>query len=389
MKGDKLKGIDKAQHIYHNRPERAVELKKEGKKVLGYLCIYPVVELISTFDLVPYRIFGSIEEPITKADACLPNCVCPFLRSSLDLGLKGKYDFLDGVVMAHPCDVGEKLAHIWRTYMQPPYSFYIDTPHSTHDDAVQYHKAVLADCLKSLENLTGRKATAEGLKKVIGQYNRQRTLVRELYDLRKLNPPLITGVETLTVLKALMSIPVEEGNQLLGEVISEVKARRDRVAKSTRVMIWGSIIDDVAFIKMVEDLGADVVMDDMCVGSRFFFPDVEVTDDPLDGLARRYLLDLKCPRTFIESGIEKGVKDYPEDLEKRFGYIGNYVKDWNVQGVILYGLRFCDIHAYEVVPLRDYLTAKNVPSIYIEHDYTAGSLAPLTTRIQAFLETVG
>ena len=389
MSQHNLKGIAKSRHIYNDRSQRVQQLKAQGKKVLGYLCIYPVVEIISSFGLVPYRIFGSIEEPITKADACLPNCVCPFLRSTLDLGLKGKYDFLDGVVMAHPCEVAEKLAHIWRTYLHPPYSFYIDTPHATRESAIQYHKASLQDFQKSLEGYLEQKSSPDKLESAIKDYNAQRALVRQLYDLKKPDPPLISGVETLEVVESLMSIPVDEGNELLKEVINEIKNRKDGPVKGTRVFIWGSIIDNIAIVKLIEDLGANVVMDDTCVGSRFFFPDVELTADPLDGLARRYLVDLKCPRTFVESGIESGIKDYAEDLKIRFGYIGDYVKQWKASGAILYTLRFCDTHAYEVVPVKDYLRSLNIPSIYIEHDYNAASLAPLNTRIQAFLETIG
>jgi bzd-type benzoyl-CoA reductase N subunit len=389
MSEHNLKGIAKAQKIYSDRSQRVKELKVAGAQILGYMCIYPVVEIISSFDLVPYRIFGSIEEPITKADNCLPTCVCPFLRSALDLGLKGKYDFLDGVVMAHPCEVAEKLAHIWRTYMDPVYSFYIDTPHATREAAIEYHKESLKDFQKSLEVFLGKGASSEKLKKTIEDYNEQRALVRELYDLKKPDPPLISGVETIEVLESLMSIPVKEGNELIRDVIEEIKERRGGPAKGARVLIWGSIIDSIAVVKLIEDLGANVVMDDTCVGSRFFFPDVETTGDPLYKLPRRYLVDLKCPRTFIESGIEAGKKDYAEDLALRFGYLGDYVKQWNIKGVVLYALRFCDTHAYEVVSVKDYLSSLGIPSIYLEHDYSATSLSPLKTRVQAFLETLG
>ena len=39
---------------------------------------------------------------------------------------------------------------------------------------------------------------------------------------------------------------------------------------------------------LVESLDANVVMDDSCVGSRAYFTDVEITDDPMDGLVRPY-----------------------------------------------------------------------------------------------------
>jgi bzd-type benzoyl-CoA reductase N subunit len=383
------KGLTRVREIYQDRASRAKELKKEGKKVTGYLCIYPPLEILTAFDLVPYRILGNIREPITKADACLPTVVCPYIRSCLDLGLKGKYDFLDGVVMSHVCDVGEKSAHIWDIYLNPPYFYFIDTPHTTHKAAVTQHKELFKGFAKSLESFTGKKLTPEMLKEAIKTHNKQRALVRELYDLRKSSPPLISGTETLQVIIALMSLPVEEGNELLKQVINEVKERKDGPQKKrARLLIWGTIIDDIALVNMIENAGANVVMDDTCVGSRAYSSDVELTDDPLDGLAYHYLVELKCPRTFKEAVFGETRKNYMADLESRFGYVRDYAKEWNAKGVILQSVRYCDTHGYEVPGLKDYLDNIGLPSTYLEHDYTEAALAPLRTRTQAFLEVI-
>jgi len=103
MAAEASKGLAKAREVYQDRPRRVLELRTEGKKIVGYLCIYPVLEMMTALDIVPYRIFGDMREPITKADTYLPTVVCPFLRSCLDLGLKGSYDFLDGIITSHIC----------------------------------------------------------------------------------------------------------------------------------------------------------------------------------------------------------------------------------------------------------------------------------------------
>ncbi|MFC1900244.1 2-hydroxyacyl-CoA dehydratase subunit D [Chloroflexota bacterium] len=384
------KGLSGARKIYLERSKRAEELRKEGSRVIGYLCLYPVIELLTAFDLVPYRMFGDMKEPITKADTYLPTIVCPFLRSLLDLGLKGRYSFLDGVVMAHICDVGAQMQGLWNNFVGAPYSFFIDTPHTTHEASQRREKDEISDFQKSLETLTGKKISQEKLKEAIGEHNEQRALVRELYELRKPDPPLISGTEVLQTLVAVMSIPVEEGNQLLREVIDEVKERKEGPQKKrARLLIWGPVIHETPLIEMIESLDANVVMDDMCVGSRAYFEDVEITDDPLDGLAYHYLVDLKCPRTFREVDVGATSVEYQDDLENRYGYVGEYIKDWNVDGVILQSVRYCDTHGYEVPSVKDYLTGIGVPNIYIEHDNTEGSLAQLRTRIQGFLEVIG
>lgn len=383
-------GLNRVKEIYQDRAHRVKELKAEGKKVVGYLDIFPVLEMLTALDLVPYRILGDMGEPITKADTCLPTVVCPFLRSVMDLGLKGNYDFLDGVVMAHACEVAEKIAHIWRIYLNPPYAHFIDTPHTTHTAAQKQHKELLKDFKKTLESFTAKELSAGRLREAIKVHNQQRALVRELYDLRKPDPPLISGAETLQVMVALTSLPVEEGNELLRQVISEVKQRKDSPSKKpARLLVWGSIMDNIALIDMIEGVGANVVIDDTTMGSRAYFPEVELTDDPLDGLAYRYLVELKSPRTFRETVLsETNRKDYMTDLANRFGYLKDYAKEWNVNGVILQVLRYCDIHGYEVPGLRDYLDNVGLSNIYLEHDYSQAALAQLRTRVQAFLEVI-
>ena len=382
-------GLARVQELYQDRTLRVRELKADGKKIIGYLCIYPVTEIITALDLVPCRILGDMTEPITKADTYLPPVVCPFLRSCLDLGLKGKYDFLDGIVTSHICDVGSSLSGIWRFTVKTPFHYHIDTPHTTHDTALNQMKGIIKAFQAAMETFAGKNITEAKLESAIKTHNEQRALVRELYEMRKPDPPLITGAETLKTIRAIQSLPVDEGNILLREVIDEIKTRANKpIKKNARLLIWGSIIDDTPLIEMIESLDANVVMDDTCVGSRPFINDVEITSNPVDGLAKHYLEDIKCPRTFRTRDFFAVKKNYMDDLKERFSYLTDYAREWKVNGIILQSVRYCDTHGYEVPQLRDYLKDVGIPCIYLEHDYTVGALAPLKTRVQGFLEII-
>jgi benzoyl-CoA reductase/2-hydroxyglutaryl-CoA dehydratase subunit BcrC/BadD/HgdB len=390
MTAEKERGLGRARSIYRDRAKRARELKAEGNPIIGYFCLYAPLEMMSALDLVPYRILGTMSEPIRKADSCLPTIVCPFIRSSLDMGLTGKYDFLDGVVMCHGCEVGEKTAHIWRTYLKPPYFHFVDTPHTVHKAAQAQFRSQLESFQKSLESYTGRSLSPGRLQEAVRKHNEQRSLVVQLYDSRKSDPPLISGSDTMQVMVALAGLPVEEGIELLREVLQEIQVRKEKPQrKSARLLIWGSIIDNTALFDIAESAGAHVVIDDTCVGSRAHFPQVDPTLEPLEGLARRYLLEIKCPRTFREATFGEIRKDYiHKDLPGRFGYLSTYADEWKVDGAILETVRYCDIHGYEVPGLKDYLDHVGLRHIYVEHDYS-GALAQLRTRIQTFIEIIG
>jgi benzoyl-CoA reductase subunit C len=383
-----LTGLAKADAIYQDRTQRVLELQRDGKKIFGYLCIYPILEMLTAFDIVPFRLFGDISEPITRANNYLPTVVCPFLRSYLDLGLKGKYSFLDGIITSHVCDVGAGVPAIWNYAISTPYTYHIDTPHTLRESAQEFHRQLMDSLQASLEEYTGRKLDPARLVEAIERHNEQRALVREMYELKKPEPPLVSGAETIRVIKAVQSLPVEEGNTLLREVIAEAKGRRDGpVKKTSRLMIWGSILDNTSLVEMIESLDANVVMDDTCVGSRPFFNDVKLTANPLDGLASHYLNHIKCPRTF-QADYYAQQRDHVSDLKRRYGYLGDYARDWRVDGVIMEALKYCDTHGFEVPSLKDYFNEIGLPAIYLEHDYTLGIMSQLKTRVQGFLEII-
>ena len=52
-----------------------------------------------------------------------------------------------------------------------------------------------------MEQLTGNKVTSEDLKKEIISSNETRKLIHKLYDLRKADPPLISGLDILKVMQ--------------------------------------------------------------------------------------------------------------------------------------------------------------------------------------------
>ena len=115
-----MTAIGQLQELYAERGKRARQLHDSGKKVIGYFCCFVPDEIITAFDMVPYRIQGSQSAPIDQADACIEPMACPFARSCFNLALKGEYDFLDGFVAPHSCDTVERMYHIWRYYKPAP-----------------------------------------------------------------------------------------------------------------------------------------------------------------------------------------------------------------------------------------------------------------------------
>ncbi|HOG07233.1 MAG: 2-hydroxyacyl-CoA dehydratase family protein [Syntrophales bacterium] len=384
---DEHNGLARAERLYRDRALRARELKEGGARLMGYLCLYPPVELMTALGFVPFRVFGDRRQPVTEGNRVLMPAVCPFLRSLIDLGMKGQYAFLDGLVGAHICDVGSMSVHLWRDYVTAPaFVHFLDVPHTVHAPALDFFRTQIEILLKDLEGLSGRRLDGTALRAAITAHNRQRALLRDLYDLRRTVPPRLTGVEAQRAALAVTGLPVEEGNDLLAAVIAEVRQRPlPAPSGAPRLLVWGSVIDDTSLFELVAAAGAEVVTDDICVGTRAFSTDVETEGDPLTALARHYLADIRCPRTYRQAD-DAGGRPYREDLEARFGYLAPLIRDWRVDGVILQSVMYCDTHGYEIPAVRDYLNGLGVRNFYLEHDYSDGSRQQVRTRVEAFVE---
>ena len=81
-------GLAKAERYYREYGSRALELHRQGKGIMGYLSALGPVEIITAAGLVPVRLKGDVNEPITKADAHMETIVCPFVRNVFDAVLK-------------------------------------------------------------------------------------------------------------------------------------------------------------------------------------------------------------------------------------------------------------------------------------------------------------
>lgn len=384
MAEQQVNGLATAERYYREYGSRARELKASGKKIIGYLSALGPLEIMTAAGVVPIRLKGNVSEAITQGDAYMETIVCPFVRNVFDAAVKGKYDFLEGMVLPHQCDSIDRTDDVWADTLKLPYWHYLNVPHVTDDPSIDFMKDILRLLIASLEKLTGKKITDDAIAQAVKAHNENRQLMRDLYSLRKSDPPMISGTEMMKVLVAAMSLPVDESSALIKNVTEEVKARQKPAGgKAPRIMLIGDQIDDVAMMEAIEGTGARLVMDDLSVGSKMYWNDVDATPDPVQGIAERYLRKLKIPTTFVGTG-----DTYEQNLEERFGHMKRYIEEFKVDGAILFIYKYCDPYGFDVAPMKSFIESSGTPVLYIEDEYSTSSLARVKTRIEAFLEMI-
>ncbi len=376
-------GLATAEKHYFEYGSRARELRNSGRKIIGYLSALCPVEILTAAGVVPIRLKGNVSEAITKADAYMETMICPFVRNVFDTALKGKYEYLDGIVMPHQCDSIDRTFDVWSYSLGFLYWHFINYPHVTDDASIEFTNEILRIFIRSLEKFTGRSIPDQALADAVRAHNENRRAMRTLYDLRKEDVPLISGTEIMKVLVAAMSLPVDESTALIQSVTEEVKRRAPQSGhKAARIMLVGDQIDDIAIVRSIEEADAFLVTDDLSMGSKMYWGDVDATADPVQGITGRYLKKLKFPTTFIAGNT------YPETLEARFGHLSQQIKDFRVNGVILFIYKYCDPYGFEVPAMKSFIESSGTPVLYIEDEYSTSSLGRVKTRIEAFLEMI-
>ncbi|MDY7033118.1 MAG: 2-hydroxyacyl-CoA dehydratase [Thermodesulfobacteriota bacterium] len=362
------------------RHEYAREWKKRtGGKVVGYFCTYAPVEIFYAADILPVRIFGG-HKPSSLVEPHIYNVMyCPYCRDCLAQGLEGKYDYLDGIMIAQCCIHIRQTFWSWEKHIPVDYSYYLYMPHGTQSKGrYEYLKGELDRFKKSLENWIGRTITQEDLDRGIDICNTNRQQMKQVYDFRKQDDPSITGLESLEMVLASQLIDKREHSAALQGLLKELPQRELDRETGARLMMIGSETDDRIFFKMVEEnltLPATIVAEEHCTGSRDFWNEVVPQEDRLMAIAARYLDRPSCPS-----------KDWP--VRRRFDHISDLVKDFRVEGALLMQQKFCDPHELDIPALEEFFKNElDIPTYFLEFDIIVPE-GQFSTRVEAFLETM-
>ncbi|MEW6669471.1 MAG: 2-hydroxyacyl-CoA dehydratase [Thermodesulfobacteriota bacterium] len=373
--------FEQFKNQFENRHDYAREWKrKTGRKVVGYLCTYTPEEILYAADLLPVRILGGHEpQSPGTVEPYLFGMYCPFCRDCLAQGLKGRYDYLDGVVIAQSCIHLRQTFFSWRQRIPHEFDHYIPMPINVASprNSVPFLRRELEIFKHALEEWIGRELTDEDLKSGIGSVNRNRRLMKKVYELRRERGPRLTGLEAMYMVLSSQSMDKGEHSDLVERMMQEgLRNRRLGRESSIRLMTVGSENDDLEFTRMVEDtLGATIVMEDHCTGSRYFWEDTATGDqDPLTAIAERYVARTPCP-----------MRDWKPE-RTRFQRIMQFIDEYGVQGVLLIQQKFCDPHETDIPALRDLLNRNGIKNYFLEFDVTV-PLGQFRIRVEAFLET--
>ena len=329
--------VERAEALYRDLTFGSVRewKRRTGGLAVGFMPVWAPRELLHSQGVLPVGIMGGGEDvEIIRGDAYYQSYICHIPRSTVELGLNGSLDCLDGMLFPAICDVIRNLSGMWKLQFPQKLSRYIDVPQN-FDTQIggRFLRMELEELSSELTERGARPYDPEALRASLALYNENRRIVRSVADLRRRAPWKVPTSELYLVLRAGLLLPIDEFSEMLRAYAAAVEEDPSRKPMDqARVVVTGSFCEQppLGLIKTLERAGCYVVDDDFVQVHRWIKNDISLEGDPMDALVESFLKDaVESPVRFCADGT-KGT-----DLARR-------VRDSGAEGVLFCAPSFCD-----------------------------------------------
>ncbi len=375
-----FKSLDYVKNSYNKRICQISGERKAGKKIIGTLCLFVPDEIIFAAGADRVILCGGKNDTISIAEQYLPRNICPLVKSSfgsiVNNGCSGvkscsHFNMVDMITAENTCDSKKKMYELLGDYVP---TYVLDLPQNPDNpEAIKYFLGELEKFKGVMEQLTGNKVTVEKLKKEIESSNEMRQLIHRLYDLRKVDPPLISGLNVLKVMQKQYFLSPDELKKFVRMLIEEAEQVKMDLGHKPRIIISGCPMagGNTKVPEIIENKGGIIVAEESCTGTRSFWDLVDENKDPMIALAERYI---KIPCSCMT----------PND--RRIDNILELAREFKVDGVVYYTLQFCHGYNIEKYKVQQALKKAGIPMLAIETDYGDSDVEQIGLRVDAFME---
>jgi benzoyl-CoA reductase/2-hydroxyglutaryl-CoA dehydratase subunit BcrC/BadD/HgdB len=368
--------------IHGLRIKELVDHKAAGGTVIGTFCLYVPEEIIRALGGQSIGLCAGVEWGTDEVEQLLPRNTCALIKSFMGFKL-GKVcpyvESADLVIGETTCD-GKKKAYELFGEMAPMYV--MELPQMKRPEDKAFWRAEIGRLVTKLEEVTGRKLTAENLATGIREVNGKRRALKRLNAARGAAPSPISGKDALLAVQVAFYDDVPRFTQMVDAIADELEQRvADGVgvapADAPRVLVTGSpmAIPNWKVHDLIEKAGGVVVGEELCTGSRYYDKLVgegaTSLESMLDDIAAKYM-DINCACFTPNTGRV-------DDLLK-------LAKETKADGILHYALQFCAPYQIEATSVERAAQAEGIPVLRVDTDYSAEDVGQLSTRIEAFLE---
>ena len=349
--------------------------REAGGKVVGHFQVYFPEEIVHAAGLLPVKIRGAQVEAM-QADSRFGSYLCSILKTSLELALSGRLR-LD-MFVTHPiCDAARNLSAVWGRNLDYPCRILYLPQNANSAFAANYLRGEYDFLKRDIEKISGTLITYDALRRSIGVYNENRALLRELYEIKRSQPWLISADEAYVLTAIGAVIPREEHNELLRSAMSMIAVRDARPQDKVRVVFEGGFCEQPP-LDLIRALGRScyVVDDDLLIGMRWIISDVQLEGDPLMNLAEAYL---------ERSSYSPVQHDLRKPKEKM---LLNRIRHSKAEAAIITAAKMCEPGLEEQVAYTRALDEVGIPYFVSEFEENMTSFDHLEIQLETFIENI-
>lgn len=349
--------------------------RERGGKVVGHFQVAFPEEIVHAAGLLPFKVRGAPIEAV-QSDSRFGSYLCSILKTSLELALSDAVTL--EMFVTHPiCDAARNLAAVWgRNVSYPCQILYLpQNPNSPH--SVIYLRGEYDRLKRSIEQISGETITDAALQNSIAVFNENRRLIRELYEIKKNTPWLVSADEAYVLVALAGLIPREEHNQLLCTLLPQIRARGSRTQDKVRVVFEGGFCEQPP-LDLIRAIARScyVVDDDLLIGLRWLLEDVPLEGEPLLNLAEAYLE--KSSYSPVQHDLRKPKE---EMLLAR-------MRNSRAEAAIITAAKMCEPGLEEQVAYTRALDQAGIPYFVGEFEENMTSFDSMEIQLETFVENI-
>ena len=351
---------------------------------VGSFCATMPAEIIRAAGARPIKLCSNSFVGAYIGDYTMPRDLCPLVKSvvgNITGEISEMYNACSMYIVPISCDCKKMLASRLSD-VKPTVPLYLPL-NRTDDDGMDTYIKELKKVADRISEITGVKATRESLASQIKLQEDVQRDIRVFLSLKNDTDILIRGSHALAVMNSLAYDDIAHwGRHLkkLNEELLEKKNKKEYLTKKKlpRILLAGSPITfpNMKIPLIVEEQGGIIAADETCLGDKGISDLVSICDNTANGfyraLANRYIKPCSCP-IFPDSDI-------------RIRKMEKTVKDAHIDGIVYHVLRGCVVYDYEFEQIEKYFSARGIPVIRLESDFSDEDVEQLRVRIEAFIE---
>ncbi len=373
--------------IFQSRFSKGMIFPQNGKKLVGTMCLQVPDELIIAAGGVPVRLCSGAYAFDQVGGDFMPAKSCPLVRATMGM-LQVNDDILKDelatLVIPTTCDQKKSTAEMLKSMGYPVTLLEMPATKESDEARVYWQESVKQFAL-TIQKTCGGKITTKGLAAAVRTKLEAGRLFRRLQELRAGSRPVILGKDMWLVGNSYFFDEPHKWCDAVRELITELENRQAEGfsainLKAPRLLFTGSppIFPNLKLPLLVEQAGAVIVADETCSSARLLHDavvfDERNLNDMVPAIADRYLKPCTCPcLTPNTDGAKK---------------ILELVRANRVEGVVYQAFSGCMPYEMEQRAIGDMLSGEGIPMLFVETDYSPEDQGQLSTRVEAFIESI-